>query len=415
MDDALQLTLDVQMEVEVATEDALPEPPPVKNCILADSIQQNMDCVSVLESDPSYLRTIVVCLLAAKATGTVKAYKCVILAFQRFCETKNVPFPDFPSEVLLEFILLRVKDGATFGALANIKPAICYLTTALGRPSPFSPFMDLILSGAKRRSREDAPPVQKAAALPTDALRTVLDKFVLPFVHNIAAAKPAHLRTAFRLLIEYHTLCRLSCFRQLQGRHFERVGPDIAITFPKAKNDQLHEGRTSFLVATDSPYCPVRLAQLYFRCFGIRFGAAAGDASYVNFQLRRQAARTVPILHKSLGYTTATEDLRSLFKAAGLSTTRISDKSVKMAGVTAAFEAGATTEDVMHAGRWRTPSIPLHYKHNSAAFKRTVAAKIPALAAPAAALAAVLATAAAPAAAPPPATAATPPAAIHSA
>ena len=188
-------------------------------------------------------------------------------------------------------------------------------------------------------------------------------------------------------------------------------GPDIVITFPSAKNDQLHEGRTSFLVATDSPYCPVRLARLYFRCLGIRFGAATGDTSYVNFQLRRQAAHTVPILHKSLGYTTATEDLRSLFRAAGLTTTKISDKSVKMAGVTAAFAAGATTEDVMHAGRWRTPSIPLHYKHNSAAFKRTGAAKIPALAAPPA----VLAAEAAPEAAPPPATAPAPPTDINSA
>ena len=63
----------------------------------------------------------------------------------------------------------------------------------------------------------------------------------------------------------------------------------------------------------------------------------------------------------------------------GVSTAAYTDKSVKMAGVTAAFEAGASPDDVMHAGRWRSAEIPLRYKHNSVQFKRSVAAKIPPL------------------------------------
>ena len=66
------------MEVEVTIEGALPEPLPVRSCLLVDSVHQNMDCVAVLEKDPSYLCHIVDCLLAAKASGTVKAYKSVI-------------------------------------------------------------------------------------------------------------------------------------------------------------------------------------------------------------------------------------------------------------------------------------------------------------------------------------------------
>ena len=37
----------------------------------------------------------------------------------------------------------------------------------------------------------------------------------------------------------------------------------------------------------------------------------------------------------------------------------LTDKIVKMAGVPAAFESGATTEDVMHVGQWQTPDIAL--------------------------------------------------------
>jgi hypothetical protein len=48
-----------------------------------------------------------------------------------------------------------------------------------------------------------------------------------------------------------------------------------------------------------------------------------------------------------------------------------------MAGVTAAFAAGATTEDVMHVGRWQSQETPLRYKLNSFEFKKYVASKIP--------------------------------------
>ena len=50
-----------------------------------------------------------------------------------------------------------------------------------------------------------------------------------------------------------------------------------------------------------------------------------------------------------------------------------------MAGVTATFESGASTEDVMHCGRWQTPDIALRYKVNSGAFKLRMAGKVPSL------------------------------------
>ena len=46
------------------------------------------------------------------------------------------------------------------------------------------------------------------------------------------------------------------------------------------------------------------------------------------------------------------------------------------------FLGGGDRRGPMHAGRWRTPTIALHYKHNSVSFKREVAAKIPSLPCP---------------------------------
>jgi hypothetical protein len=65
------------------------------------------------------------------------------------------------------------------------------------------------------------------------------------------------------------------------------------------------------------------------------------------------------------------EDLRALLRSVGVDPTSITDKSVKMTCVMAALHGGATTVQVMHIGRWRTPAIPLQYKLNSFLFQET--------------------------------------------
>jgi hypothetical protein len=111
----------------------------------------------------------------------------------------------------------------------------------------------------------------------------------------------------------------------------------------------------------------------------MNFGWAAADKSHVLFQLRHAAADTIPVFGHALSYSGATEDLRDLLRGIGVDPTAVTDKSVKMAGVTAAFHGGASTEEVMHIGRWRTPTIPLQYKLNSFMFKKRVASLVPSL------------------------------------
>jgi hypothetical protein len=309
----------------------------------------------------------------------VSAYSTALRRFEDFCSEHSFPYPGFPSEAILLYIVQLVRLGVSFQVLANFKPSITYLDLTLGRPSSFTPFLDLVLHGAKRTAAASASPAKKAPAVTPDMLHIVLDKFYTPFARSVAEIPPARFRTLFRIVLEYHTLCRLNCFRQLQAKHFDIVGDSIMITFPSAKNDQFHQGRSSFLVPTSTPYCPVAITKAYFRRFGLRFGQESGDSSFVNFQLRHHAATLLPIFHRSLSASTATRDLRLLFAAAGLPGVPITDKSIKMAGVSAAFAAGASTEDVMHIGRWRTTEIPLRYKLNTAEFKKSMASKVPPL------------------------------------
>jgi hypothetical protein len=283
----------------------------------------------------------------------------------------------------MQFILHLDHRRSGFAFLATIKPALSLLTASSGTSFSLSAATNLMLAGAKWRTRAAAGPVRKAPSVLPKDLSAVLQK-VFPVNDLVGLAEPTHLRTAFRLLVKYHTLCRLACCRQLRARHFELAGTDILITFPSAKNDQLHRGQSSCLVASASHFCPLYIiTRLFFQRFGLSFGAAADDQTFVNFQLRRTNTGVVPIRHRSVSASQATADLRCLLVASGVACLAATDKSVKMSGVTAAFTAGASTEDVMHIGRWHTPRIPLLYKHNSDDFKKSVAAMVPPIAGPA--------------------------------
>jgi lipoprotein signal peptidase len=54
-----------------------------------------------------------------------------------------------------------------------------------------------------------------------------------------------------------------------------------------------------------------------------------------------------------------------MVSAVGVDATGITDKSLKMLGITRTFNKGAALGDVALHGCWLTTSMPLHYKHNS--------------------------------------------------
>ncbi len=109
----------------------------------------------------------------------------------------------------------------------------------MGATLGFVPAVDLTLAGVKRWARAATGPARKAPALSPEDLSAVL-AWVYPPHNRVSLPEPVHMCTAFRLMVEYHTPCRLACFWQLRAYHFELVMKDITITFPTAKNDQLH-------------------------------------------------------------------------------------------------------------------------------------------------------------------------------
>ncbi len=374
------MDLDFIDHEEVVSTDDLPAPPPLTTAPPSAHVSAffQSDCISTaLQNDPSLHRSALSCLTASKSTGTVTAYSRELRRIEEFCSARSLPYPHLTTETLAQYILHLDSSDTSFSIIASVKPAVDFLCRTMDVGSLFTPCLSLILDGARRRASRRKPPVKKAAQLLASDISLVLDKFFLPHIDSPHLIHLVRLRTILRIVLVYHTACRFDCYRRLRACHLELQGPNIYVHFPSAKNDQHHQGRRSAIVASPSVYCPVRIITSCFSVLGLRFGSAAADPSFLNFQARKTPQRLVPIFSRSLSYSEATANLRSLLAASGVHVP-VTDKSVKMLSVTSAFASGASCESVMHLGRWRTPSIPLHYKLNSDSFKETVSAIVPA-------------------------------------
>jgi len=367
----------VHLELEVTTK-ANEHPPPIAGPYLAPALALNAQLSAAIRADPSLSATALACLESAKAAGTVKAYSRIVRSFQAFCNQYQQPFPFFNAETVIRFILLHAKRKTGYSFINKIKPSLVYLEKAMNRPTIFNDSICLLLTGAKRQARARAGPVKKAPSLSPQKFAAVIAK-IFPPEDTVGMACPIHMRTAFHMLLEYHTLCRYSCLSHLQAKHFEPIDDDIMVTFPFAKNDQMHQGKLSCLAATNTPICPVRITHLFFRRFGLRMGVAANDTSSICFQLRRETTRLFPIKHKILSASQASIDVKRLLAHCGFPSPKATHKTPKMTGVTAAFDNDATEVEVAQIGRWDTTSIPLRYKLNGFAYKKKIALKIPAL------------------------------------
>jgi len=346
---------------------------------LLDALHTCPVIAGALDADPALLQSAIRCITGSRAVGTVQGYTRTLKLFRDFCSNHNIPYPDFSSQDLTQYILHLDSKNVPLSFLATVKPAVQLLEKSLDRSTVFSGAVDLVLDGARRRAEARRGPRAKAPEVTRQDVCSVFSKLFLPFAADPREIPVARFGTLFRICIVYHTACRFDDFSRLRARDFERSGENILVTFPSAKNDQHHKGNTSALAASPSPLCPVKITVAFFQTFGLKFGLAAGDTSFVNFRSRGAGGHRVSANPKfSLSYSKATANLRATFRAAGIHT-KATDKSIKMLAVTTAFASGGSSEQVMHLGRWASISTPEHYKHNSTDFKLSVSSLVPAL------------------------------------
>ena len=77
-----------------------------------------------------------------------------------------------------------------------------------------------------------------------------------------------------------------------------------------------------------------------------------------------------------LKYNTALRDLRSALSMIGVDPSGYGEHSGRGGGTTAAASKGATVNELMIQGRWRSESMPRLYTDNAVKCKRTFARRL---------------------------------------
>ena len=176
-------------------------------------------------------------------------------------------------------------------------------------------------------------------------------------------------RTVWRITIEFYGLLR---FREVSNLTFDDIlwndlGFDIFIS--KSKTDQTSKGDwVSIASQPNSVYCPVNLTRRYLSLLG-------SPSGFLMPPLRHK----VPDTSRPLNYSSALSDLRSTLSLIGVDPSGYGEHSGRRGGTTAAAAKGASLDELMIQGRWRSESMPRLYTDNAVKCKRKFARRLASL------------------------------------
>jgi hypothetical protein len=331
----------------------------------------------IVRQNPELAGTVSELMEGALARNTMVTYQKAVARYQNFCETVGYDRAIITEKTVLHYISFLRHNGASYNVLCQVKPALgLLLELYTGQKAALTVRVDRWLSAAKRLAAEQRPPVKKAAEISFQEILDMVRLAVSPHLDDPGRINAIDFRCVVKTVIIYYTFCRFADYRHLQAKHVELCGEDLLITFPKAKNDQFHNGQSTILKANGSEICPVRIVKLYFNRFRLQFGQAAGDTTPLHCMMRRNGGSHYA-QKRVASASLAKENFDSLLLRCGHDPSGKTEKSVKMTGVTKMLEAGATSRETAQQGRWISEEMPLRYKYNSLEYKKQIAAKVP--------------------------------------
>jgi hypothetical protein len=332
----------------------------------------------ILSKDDSLSSSVTGLMAQAKAKGTMEGYGRTTARFAEFCRLNGYAYPAFTEQAALHFVIQLDKDKTTLAVLGQVSPALSLVEKLSGcQATAMTATVATFLSAAKRRAAVDKPIVKKAGILPDNTLHRLLPVCFTPHAEGLLQADPVLLRTFVRATVVYFTFCRFNCYSKLRAMDLEDNGYSILVTFPAAKNDQYHNGQATCLVPNDKGVNPVEILRTYFQLCGFQFGRDNRDKSLLNCVMRKKKNGWVADGRRGVCYGTATKNLQTALAKVGIVCAKATDKSIKGLGVTRTIEAGISPDEVREQGRWKTITMPLHYKTNSTSYKEQIASNVP--------------------------------------
>ncbi len=177
--------------------------------------------------------------------------------------------------------------------------------------------------------------------------------------HHLHGDTTHALRTRAVLLTGYWGAFRGSELSGLRWGHAKRVDQGIEWRTPKAKNDQLGQGRTTGVPLIDDPFlCPVQAVEDWRARLEQLIGRPVRARDYVFCALNHGT----PDPTRRLSRDALTDLVAATAETAGLGP-GYTTHSLRAGFVTDAIDAGARPEQIAHHGRWtNTNSLGIYYR-----------------------------------------------------
>ena len=202
--------------------------------------------------------------------------------------------------------------------------------------------------------------------------RKIISKNILHALFDLTTKPSASfvlIRTVWRIFIQFFGLLRFNEVSNLSISDISWTNLGFDIFISKSKTDQTRKGDwVSVAAQPDSPYCPVAFTRRYISLL-----------PYDSGSLMPSLSDGVPDALNPLLYNTALRDLRSALRLIGVDPQGYGEHSGRRGGTTAAAARGATINELMIQGRWRSESMPRLYTDNAAKCKRTFARRLASL------------------------------------
>jgi hypothetical protein len=112
-------------------------------------------------------------------------------------------------------------------------------------------------------------------------------------------------------------------------------------------------------------WCPVRLTRLYLRRLGEDYVRGDSDNFLIPRTKKGKDGQLTTDGTRTLSYTTAMEDLRSLLAKLGHDSSKYTEHSGKRGGATTAAERGMTENELQRFGAWRSQGMAAKYTNLS--------------------------------------------------
>ena len=239
--------------------------------------------------------------------------------------------------------------------LPIVLSAILHFHSKFHFPSPTSSrAISHALEGAKRSFGR---PSVSAKFFTADHIST------LSRVANKPSCFLVFLRTVWRIFIEFFGLLRFSEVANLRFEDISWTSIGFDISIKRSKTDQHARGTFVSISRNSDPLlCPVSLTLLCFKRLNIQHG----------FLLPSFKGKQ-PNFDKPLLYSSALQDLRKALKLVGIDLSGFGDHSGRRGGTTVAAASGASIDELMLQGCWRTTEMPRLYTDNAAKLRREFA------------------------------------------